>query len=111
MPLQNLPAFLQSNTDGCVSIANHRITLEQFLWYYQNGSSPEALHEQFPTLSMSLIHQILSFYWDQKSEVDSFLADVRLQLEMQRKNGHQVDIESLRKRLAEREAMLPAKAG
>lgn len=111
MTLTELPSILKSDSFGCVYLTGHRITLEQFLWYYQNGSSPEALREQFPTLPMGLIHQVLGFYWDRLVEVDEYLTTARAELERQRNSGDKVDRESLRKRWALREAMMPAKAG
>jgi len=39
------------------------------LWYYGEGYSPEALHEQFPTVSMAAIHKVLGYYWENKAEL------------------------------------------
>lgn len=68
-----LPDFLERDDHGGIRLVGHRIWLYHVLWDYNDGYSAEMLLEQFPTLSMALIHKVLGFYWENKAEVDAYL--------------------------------------
>ena len=95
-----LPDFLSQDEFGGIRLAGHRIGMTQILWYYNEGYSAEMLLEQFPTLSMGLIHRLLAFYWENRAEVDAYLRDARTRLEQQRSAGPGLDLAALRARLA-----------
>ena len=95
----HLPDFLQEQ-DGEVRLAGHRISLFHLISFYQEGYSAEMLREQFPTLSMALIHKVLGFYWENKDEVDEGLLSTRDRLEKARCAGASLDVAALRSRLS-----------
>jgi len=111
MSLTNVPDFLTTDAYGEVFLTGHRVTLYHVLWHYNNGYSPEALHEQFPTISMGLIHQILSYYWNQMDEVNQYLSQVQLEIDQQRSASVPIDFDTLRQRLAQKISTKPSKAG
>src|SRR5262245_32604764 len=57
-----LPDFLSQDADGYIHVTGHRIGLQDVVYYYNEGHSPETLLEAFPTLSLALIHKIIAFY-------------------------------------------------
>ena len=56
----NLPEFLTPHSHGEIRLAGHRIGLEHVVALYREGYSPEMLHEQYPTLSLALIHKVIA---------------------------------------------------
>ena len=50
-----LPDYLTRDADGYVHVSGHRIGLQDVVFYYKEGYSPEALLDVFPTLSLVLV--------------------------------------------------------
>src|SRR5947209_697623 len=65
----NLPDFLTEDAYGHIHVTGHRIGLNDVVYFYNDGQSPEMLHEQFPTLSLALIHKVIAFYLENQAEV------------------------------------------
>lgn len=96
-----LPEFLTQDADGTIHVTGHRIGLHDLVYYYKEGYSPEALLEAFPTLSLSVINNAITFYLEQQVEVDAYVA--RCEAEMERQRGaapRGPDMAELRRRLA-----------
>ena len=49
-----LPEYLTQDADGHIHVTGHRIGLQDLVYYYNEGHTPEALREAFPTLSLWL---------------------------------------------------------
>jgi uncharacterized protein (DUF433 family) len=95
--------FLTQDQHGGIWLRGHRIGLHHLLWYYNEGFSAEELREQFPTLSMAEIHQVLGYYWRNKQEIDAYLAETQKRLDSQRGQVDKVDLEAMRQRLVQGE--------
>lgn len=96
-----LPDFLTEWPYGEIVITGHRIGLYHVVKYYNAGYSAEMLHEQFPTLSPTLIEQVLQYYHANRAEVDAYVARCQEEIDRQRAAGKHVDVAALRKRFAE----------
>ena len=70
-----LPAFLESDDGGFVSLTGHRIGLHHVVRMYAEGASPEAIAAYFPSLPLALIYKVIAFYLENQGEVDSYVAD------------------------------------
>jgi uncharacterized protein (DUF433 family) len=79
-----LPDFLVDHPDGEIRVTGHRIGLFHIVRYYNEGYSPEMLSEQFPTLSLALIHKVIAFYLENRAGVDDYVAKYEAELEQQR---------------------------
>lgn len=79
-----LPEFLVDHPDGEIRLTGHRISLYNVVASYKEGSTPEALHEQFPTLKLSLIHRVIAFYRENRVAVDAYVANDQAELDRQR---------------------------
>lgn len=101
--LPQLPEFL-SRDRGSIRLAGHRISLFHFLSPYNDGFSAEMLLEQFPTLSMELIHHVLAFYWGHKSAVDEYMEDCVSKQDALEARTPSVDIARIRTRIGDRQA-------
>ena len=78
-----LPEFLTEWPHGEIVITGHRVGLYHVVKYYNEGYSPEMLHEQFPTLSVEQISKVLAFYQQNQPEVDTYVAGRRAEIERQ----------------------------
>ena len=72
----NLPEFLVDHSDGEIRLTGHRISLYDVIAFHQDGHTPEMLHEQFPSVPLPLIRQVLQFYGANKDDVDAYVAEV-----------------------------------
>ncbi len=79
-----LPEFLVDHPDGEIRLTGHRISLYNVVASYKEGTTPEALHGQFPTLKSSLINDVIAFYRDNRAAVDAYVADYEADLHRQR---------------------------
>ena len=79
----NLPEWITRDPDGHIHVTGHRIGLFHIVKYYNDGYSPEMLVEQFPTLPLSLIHKVIAFYLENRSEVDAYVANYEAELDQQ----------------------------
>ena len=94
-----LPDFLTEADDGDIVLTDHRIGLHHLLEKYNAGFSPEMLVCQYPSLPLSLVHRVIAFYLDQRTEVDHYLAAYRQDLRQQEATANRVNLAELRDRL------------
>lgn len=60
-----------------IRIKGHRIGIDNVLNYYFKGCSPEDILEHFPSLNLEKIYATLTFYYHNKTEIDSYLQRVK----------------------------------
>jgi uncharacterized protein (DUF433 family) len=100
-----LPDFLAQDPDGFLRLQGHRIGVHHLLHFYNEGYSPEMLLEQFPTLSLALIHKTIAFYLENQPELDAYAAEQRDVFERQARDApHGPSLAELRRRYALRRA-------
>ncbi len=94
-----LPDFLLQNATGSIHLKSHRIGLEHVVRFYQEGYSAEGILDQFPSLSLALIHKVIAFYLEHRPDVDAYLAQCHSSLADQAAAAHRrPDMEELRRR-------------
>lgn len=62
--------------NGAVRVRNSRVTLETIVHRMQMGYTIEEIHASFPTVSVTLIKEILDWYFDNKADADEYLHEV-----------------------------------
>ena len=70
-----------------IRLTGHRIDLFHVVEKYQEGYSPEMLHEEYPTLCLELIHRVIRFYLANQAEVDAYVAETIAEVERQSAAG------------------------
>lgn len=73
----NVPEFLVQDADGFIHLRGHRIGIQHLVHFYNEGYSPEMLAEEFPTLSLALLHKTIAFYLENQADVDTYIAQDR----------------------------------
>jgi uncharacterized protein (DUF433 family) len=57
-----------------IRIKGHRVGLDDVLYYYLDGYSPEEIAANLPSLSLEKIHAAITFYLRHRAEMDAYLA-------------------------------------
>src|SRR5213083_1122759 len=100
-----LPEYFTQDADGHIHVTGHRIGLQDLVYYYKEGYSPEALLDVFPTLSLALIHKAIAFYLEHQADVDNYVAACEAERVRQRAAAPRgPDTAELRRRLAAKQA-------
>jgi uncharacterized protein (DUF433 family) len=102
-----LPDFLAQDADGYIHLSGHRIGIQDVVDFYNQGYSPEMLLEQYPTLTLPLLHKTIAFYLESQAEVDAYIAQCDREIDKQRamaKRGPNLD--ELRRRMKARIMMI-----
>lgn len=103
-----LPPFLTRRADGEIVITGTRVALYHFVFYFNQGESPEMLAARYPHIRIALVYQIIGFYLDNQPAVDAFAIKYQAELDRLRAAGPVLNTAELRRRLA---AKQPARAG
>jgi uncharacterized protein (DUF433 family) len=79
-----LPDFLTRHQYGEIRITGHRIDLLHLVDLYNNGHSVKQMAEEdFDTLSVELLQNVIDFYLANKAEVDAYVARCRADIDRQ----------------------------
>jgi uncharacterized protein (DUF433 family) len=71
-PTLSIP--LHTDEGGAIRVSDTRVTLDVIIARYQQGLTPEDIHESFPTVSVTDIYAVISYYLANQLEVDAYLA-------------------------------------
>lgn len=66
-PSMTIP--LQTDEHGTIRVSGTRVTLDSIINYY----TPEALHEGFPTVSLTDLYAVIAYYLLHQDELDEYL--------------------------------------
>jgi len=67
-------AYVAPVAEGGWRLTESRVSLASLVHAYWEGYSPEAMAEDFPSLSLEQIHGAIAFYLGHREEVDRFMA-------------------------------------
>jgi len=59
--------------DGALRVGRTRVTLETVLWAFQQGATPEAIVERYPSLELADVYDVVAYYLRHRDEVDAYL--------------------------------------
>jgi uncharacterized protein (DUF433 family) len=66
---------------GGYYLAGTRISLDSVVYSFNEGQSPEAIQEDFPSLKRAQIYVAIAFYLDHQAEIDKYLVDTEREFE------------------------------
>ena len=55
-------------------IKGHRIGIDNVLWYYIEGYTPEEIVTNLPSLSLEEVYATITYYLHKRAEVDAYLS-------------------------------------
>ncbi len=57
-----------------IRLKGHRIGIDDVLYYYLEGYTPEEIAANLPTLSLEQIHATITYYLHNRAKVDAYLS-------------------------------------
>jgi uncharacterized protein (DUF433 family) len=79
----NIADFLVEDPHGYIHLAGHRIGLRHVVDLYNDGYTPEMLQDHFPTLPLALLHKVIAFYLENRTDVDAYVRHSQEELDRQ----------------------------
>jgi uncharacterized protein (DUF433 family) len=70
-PAVSIP--IRTDEHGTIRIADTRVTMDVVIARFQQGRTPEQIHESFPTLKLADIYAVITYYLNNQDEVDAYL--------------------------------------
>jgi len=61
--------------DDIYRVKGTRVALDSIIYQFQQGRSPEAIQDAFPSLSLSQVYAAIAYYLDHQTELDQYLAN------------------------------------
>lgn len=83
------PAPLEADAYGVVRVAKTRVTLDTVVTAFLEGSTPEEIGEQYPSLQLSDIYLVIGYYLRHRDEVHAYLAERQHQADAIRQKAEQ----------------------
>jgi uncharacterized protein (DUF433 family) len=97
------PPPLKLDADGTLRVGGTRVPLETVVGEYEDGVSPEEIVRQYDSLRLADVHAVISYYLENRREVDEYLAERRrLAEDVRRENQARFPTAGARERLRER---------
>ncbi len=59
--------------DGAFRVGASHVTLETVLWAFQQGSTPEGIADEYPSLDLGDVYAVIAFYLRHREDVDRYL--------------------------------------
>ncbi len=73
--LEKQPLPLRTDDDGVIRVGNTRVTLETVIGAFRNGATPEQIAQDYTTLDLVEIYDVIAFYLYQRAAVDAYLVE------------------------------------
>src|SRR5436190_1517019 len=92
---------LRWDASGALRVGNSRVLLELVIRAFQDGATPEAIAQRYPTAALADIYAIIGYYLRHPEDIDLYLAERERQAQKVRERieGEQGDLAGLRNRL------------
>src|SRR5688500_3078362 len=95
---------IREEADGALRVGESRVLLELVIRAFQDGATPEAIVQRYPTAALPDVYAVIAYYLRHRDEVDAYLArreeqseEIRQQIETR-----QGDLDGIRARLLAR---------
>jgi uncharacterized protein (DUF433 family) len=92
---------LRQEATGAIRVGNSRVLLELVIRAYQDGATPEAIVQRYPTTTLADVHAVIAYYLRHRAEVEQYLAERERTAEAvrQRIESRQGDLAEVRRRI------------
>lgn len=94
---------LETDADGVVRVGKTRVTLDTVVAAFSEGATAEEIVQQYPTLSLPDVYQVIGYYLRRTAEVEAYLRQRRAEADsVRRQNESRLDPQGVRDRLLSR---------
>jgi uncharacterized protein (DUF433 family) len=93
---------LNQEPSGAIRVGNSRVLLELVIHAFQDGATPEAITQAYPSLALSEVYSVIAFYLRHPKDIAEYLAQRESQAEATQAKieASQADLTGIRRRLA-----------
>jgi uncharacterized protein (DUF433 family) len=92
-----------TGSDGVIRVASTRVTLDAIVAAFQEGATAEEIAQQYSSVSLADVYQVIGYYLRHSSELQSYLTGRRGQAnETRRINEERWSPDGVRERLLAR---------
>jgi len=103
MSLAVEPIPLTLGPDGVIRVGHTRVTLDTVVFSFLEGSTPEEIAQQYPSLDLADLYAVITYYLRHRSTVELYLRKRRNQaVSIRRENEERFDPQGIRDRLTAR---------
>ena len=94
---------LEFDENGAARVGGTRVTLDTIIAAFSDGATAEEIAQQYPSLELADIYQLIAYYLRRRSEVEAYLHKRAVQAgETRKKNESRFDPQGIRDRLLAR---------
>ena len=94
---------LTTDADGVMRVGGTRVMLETIVGAFHDGATAEEIVQQYPSLALADVYAVISYYLNERAEVDAYLRQERQRSDQVRdQNERQFDPTGVRERLLAR---------
>jgi uncharacterized protein (DUF433 family) len=94
---------LVTGTDGVMRVRGTRVTLDTVVAAFSEGATAEEIAQQYPSVSLADVYQVIGYYLRHSSELESYLAGRRCDIDhIRRSNESKYPPAGIRDRLLSR---------
>ncbi|HJQ35041.1 MAG TPA: DUF433 domain-containing protein [Pyrinomonadaceae bacterium] len=72
---------LTAGEAGVLLVAGTRVPLDSVIYAFDEGATPEEIAQNFPTLDLADIYAVVSYYLQNRAEVEEYLERRKVQRE------------------------------
>src|SRR4051812_36944866 len=73
--IQTEPPPLRQDAAGALRVGQSRVLLELVIRAFQDGATPEAIAQRYPTATLADIYAVIAYYLRHPADIDQYLAD------------------------------------
>jgi uncharacterized protein (DUF433 family) len=94
---------LSEDQAGVLRVIGTRVSLDSVIFAFNEGSTPEEIVQQYPTLDLKDVYAVISYYLQNLTEVENYLAQRQFERqEMKKEIESRFDPHGIRERLLAR---------
>jgi uncharacterized protein (DUF433 family) len=72
-------------------VAGTRVSLDSIVYAFLDGQTAESIAQSFPVLTLEQVYGAIAFYLANRSKIDNYLAQVRVDFEALRQSAREAD--------------------
>jgi uncharacterized protein (DUF433 family) len=94
---------LSQHQAGVLRVTSTRVSLDSVVFTFNEGATPEEIVQQYPTLDLKDVYAVISYYLQNKEEVENYLEQRRVERQQLKKEiESRFDPHGIRERLLAR---------
>ena len=101
---------MMTGSDGVIRVGGTRVTLETVIAAFREGTTPEEIAQQYPSVSLADIYQVIGYYLRHAAELESYLVQrLREAQKIRQRNEARWKPDGVRRRLLARRQAEPSR--